>query len=223
MVRENEARAFGCLLDDMLMNYDGTRGGSDSVVISETAAGQTDYTGDKIVFDILDRNSRIRGQRTAIHGTLLSKGKTEEELQELERKRKEMFKQASKLRREAAKEIVHIKIPEDGYKKTISSLRQLADELMHPTRSVRPKNFDLVVERVRESEKILLRRRVRETDRKNQNEPTKKVRRRSNVRIGKIQRGPKEEKWRSTENKFDAEVRTRSANTTQHDETKRCS
>ena len=65
-----------------------------------------------------------------------------------------MFKQASKLRREAAKEIVHIKLLEDGYKKTISSLRQLADELMHPTRSVRPKNFDLVVERVRESEKF---------------------------------------------------------------------
>ena len=155
MVRENEARAFGCLLDDMLMNYDGTRGGSDSVVMRENSrAGQTDYTGDKIVFDILDRSGRIRGQRTAIHGTLLSKGKTEEELQELERKRKEMFKKASELRREAAKEIVHIKLPEDGYEKTISSLRQLADELMHPTRSVRPKNFDLVVERVRESEKF---------------------------------------------------------------------
>ena len=35
MVRENEARAFGCLLDDMLVNYDGTRGGSNTVMIRE--------------------------------------------------------------------------------------------------------------------------------------------------------------------------------------------
>ena len=80
--------------------------------------------------------------------------KTEQERKELEQRREEAWKKHDELRREAAKELVTITLPEDGYGKTIASLRQLADDLMHPNRSSRPKNFDVIVKRVRESEKL---------------------------------------------------------------------
>jgi hypothetical protein len=87
-------------------------------------------------------------------------GKTEGELtpaqsrEERERRRDEHLQKRTHERREADKGLVSINLPEDGHEKTIASLRQLADDLMHPTRSVRPKNFEAVVKRVQESEKL---------------------------------------------------------------------
>ena len=153
MVRENEARAFGCLLDDMLVNYDGTRGGSNTVMIRENIeAGQTQYAGNKIFME-------PKSYRPSTHLDN-DEGKTEGELtpaqsrEERERRRDEHLQKRTHERREADKGLVSINLPEDGHEKTIASLRQLADDLMHPTRSVRPKNFEAVVKRVQESEKL---------------------------------------------------------------------
>ncbi|CAL6341707.1 unnamed protein product [Bathycoccus prasinos] len=134
MVRENEARAFGCLLDDMLVNYDGTRGGSNTVVIRENIeAGQTQYAGNKIFME-------PKSYRPSTHFDN-DGGKTEGELtparsrEERERRRDEHLQKRTHERREADKGLVSINLPEDGHEKTIASLRQLADDLMHPTRS----------------------------------------------------------------------------------------
>ena len=154
MVRENEARAFGCLLDDMLVNYDGTRGGSDTVTIRENShASEKQYSGDKILF----KQEMKRKQPSTNLDTATSMNdddKTVQERKEQEQRREEAWKKHDELRREAAKELVTITLPEDGYEKTIASLRQLADDLMDPNRSSRPTNFDVIVKRVRESEKL---------------------------------------------------------------------
>ena len=93
---------------------------------------------------LIYRSGRIRGQRTAIHGTLLSKGKTEE-LQELERKKRNVQQQGTP--REARKN-VHIN-SEDGYEKTICLANSRTN---HASNSRFDRRIDLVVERVRESE-----------------------------------------------------------------------
>ena len=107
----------------------------------------------------------------------------------------------------AAAKIVHIKLPEDGYEKTISSLRQLMDELMHQLAQF-DRRISTWSSNAFEKAKNSSTATVLETDRKIKSRQ-KKVRCRSNVRMVRFSVVQRKEKWRSTENTFGAEMRAR--------------